>query len=493
MKKQDIRADGHHKQGKYPWTHPDFLLQNKTGASLFHEVAQDLPIIDYHNHINPADLAADRKFENFTQLWLKSDPYKHRLMRINGVAEKYITGESSDWDKFYHWSLTLPKSLGNPLLHWSGLEMYRAFGIKEMLNADNAEKIWTACNEKLQSDKFSIRQIIQNWGVEWMSTSDDLLDDLQPHQQVSKQEQGMQVRPSLRGDSILGFDRSHFSSWLQQLQEQSGRHINSLEDYQQAIHQKLAHFAQAGCLLADHALDPDFNFDLPTEKEASVTFKEVLSGNQIDDKDMHRLKSYLLHFLGGAYAEKEWILQLHIGAQRQTSSRLKRLAGGAGGYACIGSSLDINSLCQFLDSLEQNAQLPKVILYTLNPADYEPLASMTGSFAEDGQAGKIQLGPAWWYNDHYEGIERHLKILSSYGMLSRFIGMTTDSRSPLSFSRHEYFRRVICNIIGQWVEDGQLPDDSNLLAQLVKDISYQNAQQWILQQKPTESHEKIKA
>jgi glucuronate isomerase len=493
MKKQDIRVDGHTKQGKYPWTQADFLLQNKTGARLFHEVAKDLPIIDYHNHINPADLAADRQFENITQLWLKLDPYKHRLMRINGVAEKYITGESSDWDKFYHWAQTVPKTLGNPLFHWSGLEMYRAFGIKETLNANNAEAIWSACNEKLQSADFSINQIIQNWGVRWMSTSDDLLDDLQPHQQVSAQQKDMQVMPSLRGDSILAFDRSHFIEWLRQLEQQSGISIHSLEDYQQAVLQKLDHFAEAGCLLADHALDPDFHFDLPSKKEAAAIFKEVLSGNPINAKDTHKLKSYLLHFLGCAYADKQWILQLHIGAQRQTSSRLKTLAGSAGGYACIGSSLDINSLCQLMDSLEQNGQLPKIILYTLNPADYEPLASLTGSFAEDGVSGKIQLGPAWWYNDHYEGIERHLKILSSYGMLSRFIGMTTDSRSPLSFSRHEYFRRVICHSIGQWVEEGHLPDDSDLLAQLIRDISYQNAQNWILQTKPSKAHEKIKA
>lgn len=463
-----------------PFIHPDFLLQNKTAIELFHTVAKDLPVIDYHNHINPGDLLKNRKYENLWQLWLNNDPYKHRLMRINGIPEAFITGNASDWEKFYHWAYTFPNTLGNPLFHWSFLELKRVFEVEEMLHPGNAKQIWNTCNEKLQSEQYRINRLIRDWNVRLICTSDSLLDDLEPHSQVSRREEELEVLPSLRGDAILAFDREGFEDWLKLISEQTKLPITSLEEYQEAVQEKLDHFAKAGCLISDHALDPGFYFELPTVKEAIRYFKKILDGKTLGLKESTKLRSYLLNFLGKKYAEKGWTLQLHIGAQRQTSSRLKSFAGGAGGYACIGSITDMDSICRFLDSLEQSCLLPKIILYTLNPADNEPLASLTGSFAEDGVPGKIQLGPAWWYNDHYDGIERHLKVLSSYGMLSRFIGMTTDSRSPLSFSRHEYFRRVLCNVLGSWVEQGRLPADFSLLSPLVKGISYQNTANWIL-------------
>lgn len=457
--------------------HPEFLLQNDTAVALFQSVA-DLPIIDYHNHINPVDLANNRRYENLTQLWLSLDPYKHRLMRINGVPEAQITGEASDRDKFQRWAETLPRALGNPLFHWSALELKRVFGIDEFLNPDNAQKIWEACNAQLQQEDYRVVPLIQHWRVQTMSTSDDLLDDLEPHRQVSLTHE-LDVYPSLRGDTILSFGTTNDRAWLNNLSEQTGQKIDNLDDYQSAILQKLDNFARAGCQLADHALDPNFQFALPTERQAATYFLEALENQTLGQSERTQLMSYLLNFLGKAYAEKGWALQLHIGAQRSTSTRLKQLAGGAGGYAGIGKACDIDSLCRFLDSLEQAGQLPKIILYTLNPSDYEAMASLTGSFAEDGVPGKIQLGPAWWYNDHYEGLQRHLKILASYGMLSRFIGMTTDSRSPLSLSRHEYFRRILCNTLGSWTEEGQLPTDMDTLRALVQDISYQNAAQWM--------------
>ncbi len=466
-----------------PWTNPNFLLSNEIAKELFHTVAKDLPVVDYHNHISTLDLSENRKFENITQLWLSSDPYKHRLMRICGVAEENITGTASDRQKFGYWAQTLPKALGNPLFHWSGLELRRVFDIHEMLCPENAERIWQQCNEKLQDDAYRILPLVRCWNVERMCTSDDLLADLSPHQQVSEAYQDLDVRPSLRADALLAFDKPNFHPWLHTLTQQTGITIHSLEDYQEAILHKLDHFSEARCLLADHALDPVFYFELPSEQVAAVYFMQVLDQQTLTKKESFRLQSFLLHFLAKAYAEKEWILQLHIGAQRQTSSRLKKLAGGAGGYACIGNTCDIDSLCRFLDSVEQSGKLPRIILYTLNPADYEPLASLTGSFAEDGVPGKIQLGPAWWYNDHYQGIKRHLKILANYGVLSLFIGMTTDSRSPLSFSRHEYFRRILCNTVGHWVEKGHLPADQELLRPLIRDISYQNAAHWIFNQK----------
>lgn len=460
-----------------PFIHPKFLLQNDTAVELFRSVA-DLPIIDYHNHINPVDLVNNRQYANLTQLWLSLDPYKHRLMRINGVPEAQITGEASDRDKFQRWAETLPRVLGNPLFHWSALELKRIFGIDELLNPDNAQEIWETCNEQLRRDDYRVVPLIQRWRVQTMSTSDDLLDDLEPHRQVSLTHE-LNVHPSLRGDTILSFGTANDRAWMDRLSEQTGQKITNLDDYQSAILPKLDDFAEAGCQLADHALDPDFRFALPSEQEATTYFQRISDDQLLSQEEHTKLTSFLLNFLGKAYAEKGWTLQLHIGAQRRTSTRLKQLAGGAGGYAGIGSSCDIDSLCRFLDSLERAGQLPKIILYPLNPADYEAMASLTGSFAEDGVPGKIQLGPAWWYNDHYEGIQRHLKILASYGMLSSFIGMTTDSRSPMSFSRHEYFRRVLCNTVGTWAEAGQLPTDTNMLRKLVQDISYQNAAQWL--------------
>ncbi len=460
-----------------PFIHPEFLLQNDTAVALFQSVA-DLPIVDYHNHLSPADLASNRRYENLTQLWLSLDPYKHRMMRINGVPEEQITGSASDRDKFQRWAETLPRALGNPLFHWSALEMKRVFGIDELLNPDNAPEIWQACNEQLQHDDYRVVALLQRWRVQTMSTSDDLLDDLEPHRQVSLAHD-IDVLPSLRGDTILSFGKTNDRSWLHKLAEQSGNKINDLAAYQSAVLRRIQYFTDAGCQLADHALDPNFRFSLPPKKAAATYFQRVLDNETLSTEEHTKLTSYLLNFVGKAYAEQGWTLQLHIGAQRTTSTRLKRLAGGAGGYASIGTTVDIASLCRFLDSLEQAGQLPKIILYSLNPSDYEALASLTGSFAEDGVPGKIQLGPAWWYNDHYEGIQRHLTVLASYGMLSRFIGMTTDSRSPLSFSRHEYFRRVLCNTIGTWAEAGHVPADVDTLRTLVGDISYHNAQRWV--------------
>ena len=458
--------------------HDNFLLSNPTARELFHGVARELPIIDYHNHIDPVALAENRRYENLTQLWLSLDPYKHRLMRISGVPEAKITGDASDYDKFLAWAHTLPQAVGNPLYHWSALELQQMFGIEEVLTPKNASQIWQTCQEQLPQEEFRMANLIKRWGVETMSTSDDLLDDLQPHQQATLTH-SVNVYPSLRGDTILAFSSQQYRPWLRELEKKVNTTIRNLEDYQVAIQQKNDHFDQADCRLADHALDPDFYFELPSEGQAVSDCRQVILGNKLSEQERAQLTSYLLNFLGKAYSEKGWILQLHIGAQRRTSTRLKRITGGAGGFASIGNSCDIDSLCRFLDSLEQAGQLPKTILYTLNPSDYEAFASLTGSFAEDGVAGKIQLGPAWWYNDHYEGIQHHLKVLANYGMLSRFVGMTTDSRSPLSFSRHEYFRRVLCNTLSTWVEKGHLPNDIDLLSELVQNLCYENAQQYM--------------
>lgn len=457
----------------------NFLLPNQLAQELFHEVAADLPIIDYHNHIDPVALAENRPYENVTQLWLRLDPYKHRLMRINGVPESEITGAASDYDKFMAWARTLPRTIGNPLYHWSALELQRVFGVEELLTEKNAPDLWHHINQQLQQEQYRTADLIQQWGVQVLSTSDDLLDDLHPHRQATLA-RSLEVLPSLRGDSMIAFTSLEFPSWLEKLEKQTGTRIQSLEDYLAAIEQKLSHFDEAGCRLADHALDPNFAFDLPTEAQATQYFSQLIAQEALNQHQAKQLTSYLLTFLGKAYAHRGWILQLHIGAQRQTSTRLQQLTGGAGGFACIGSSPNMDSLTRMLDTLERSNSLPKIILYPLNPADYAAMASLTGSFAEDRVPGKIQLGPAWWYNDHFEGIQYHLKTLANYGMLSQFVGMTTDSRSPLSFCRHEYFRRVLCSTISTWVEEGHLPQETAVLSDLVKDLCYRNAQQWIM-------------
>jgi glucuronate isomerase len=400
--------------------HDDFLLKTQTARRLYHEFAEGLPIIDYHSHLDPRDLADDRAFENITQLWLASDPYKHRAMRIAGVPERLITGDASDREKFDAWAATVPQTLGNPLFHWTALELKRYFGIGEMLSSENAGRVWEMSNEKLRSPEFTARQLIARANVECLCTSDRLGDDLEPHARLAKSDFTTRVLPSLR-------------------------------DAETADVSRLDHFHKHGCRLADHAV-VDFNEE--------------------------RLRA-----LGCEYGRRGWIMQLHIGAQRQTSTRLRNLAGPAGGYATIGNSCDIASLCRFLDDLEKAGCLPRTILYPLNPADNAALATLTGSFAEDGVRGKIQLGPAWWYSDHALGIRAQLDTLASYGLLSTFIGMTTDSRSLLSMTRHEYFRRVLCDWLGDQVEAGAMPDDEKPIGRLVRAIAYENAKSWVLSER----------
>jgi len=403
--------------------HDDFLLKTAPARRLYHEFAAGLPIIDYHNHLDPLDLADDRRFENLTQLWIATDPYKHRAMRIAGVPEWFITGAATDRDKFDAWAATVPQTLGNPLFHWTALELKRYFDIGELLSPESAARIWKVCQERLQAADCSARGLIARANVACLCTSDRLQDDLDAHARLADSGFATRVLPSLRVDEDSALDHDRFAD-------------------------RLDFFQQRGCRLADHAVA---SFDSPG-----------------------------LRACAREYARRGWRLQLHFGAQRQTSTRLRQLAGPAGGYATIGPSCDIPGLCRLLDDCEQEGSLPRTILYPLNPADYAALATLTGSFAEDGVRGKLQLGPAWWYNDHASGIRRHLDAAASYGLLSTFVGMTTDSRSLLSLARHEYFRRVLCDWLGDQVQAGMLPGDDHLLAPLVRGLCYQNACDWLL-------------
>jgi glucuronate isomerase len=452
----------------------NWLLSNEVGRQLYHDVAAHLPVVDYHNHLNPLDLSTNRRFRNLHEVWVKHDPYKHRAMRICGVPEQGITGNAGDYEKFENWMLTLPKTLGNPLFHWSYLEMKRVFGIDLPLDKRHAPEIWEFANELLHKEDFRSKAILSRWKVDMACTSDDLLDDLEGHRLFASSQTEIVLKPSLRGDSILDFCKPAYTDWVRKLGELTGHPIHELDDLFAAVMSRLEFFTENGCVLADHALDSGFTYKLIPKSKAEDYFKQVLQGAQLESKELKGLQSYFLHALGLAYGKKGWILQLHIGAQRHTSSRLRQLVGPAGGFASMGKACDIASLCRFLDDLEREGVLPQVILYTLNPADNAALASLTGSFTEDGVQGKIQFGPAWWYNDHFAGIRKQLLDLSSNGLLSTFIGMTTDSRSILSLSRHEYFRRILCDLLGSWVKDGKIPQDMKLLEELVQNISYRN-------------------
>jgi len=396
----------------------DFLLGSKVGRRLYHEVAEQLPIIDYHNHLDAEELAEDRAFENITRVWIAADPYKHRAMRIAGVPERLITGDSTDREKFGAWAATVPKTLGNPLFHWTALELRRYFRITRLLSPESADHVWDTCNALLRSSDFSARRLIARANVECLCTSNGPSEALGGHARLAQADFKTRVLPSLRMDGAdpIGVE---------------------------AVAGVFDQFERMGCRLADCAV-ADF---------ASKT----------------------LWALGGECGRRGWILQLHIGAQGHTSSRLRGIAGPAGGYATIGGNCDIPGLCGFLDGLEKEGCLPRTILYPSNPSDFAPLATMTGSFVAEGVAGKVQLGPAWWYNDHATGIRSHLDALANHGLLSTFIGMTTDSRSILSMARHEYFRRILCDWLGERIEAGEMPDDAPLIGQLVRSIAHDNA------------------
>lgn len=454
--------------------HENFLLRTKIARELFHESAGPLPIIDYHCHLDPRELARDRRFENLAQLWITSDPYKHRAMRIAGVAERLITGDASEREKFNAWAETVPQTLGNPLHHWTALELKRYFGIDEPLTPASADRIWTAANARLAEPGFTARGLLAQRGVACVCTSDRLLDDLGSHAALARAGGGLRVWPSLRADDIVAVESAEFPAWVRALGSSGGGVIADYDAFRAALAERLDAFGGAGCKLSDHGLD-DFRYVPTDDALAASLFARRLGGEVLTPADLVRLRSGLLRFLGIEYARRGWSMQLHLGAQRRTSSRLRQLAGPAGGYSGIGKGTDVPSLVAWLDELEAAGALPRTMLYPLNPADFAPLAVLSGSFVREGAPAHVQLGPAWWFNDHAAGMRAQLEAMANYGLLSAFVGMTTDSRSLLSMVRHEYFRRVLCDWIGEQVERGALPDDPVQLGGLVRAISHDNA------------------
>lgn len=452
----------------------DFLLGSATARQLYHAHAAKLPIVDYHSHVSAQDLADDRVFANLFELWLAPDQYKHRVLRALGVEEQFILGHATPREKFDRWAAAVSCTLGNPLYHWTALELRTYFGLTKPLSAVTAEETWQQANAALRRPSHRARALLARADVEIVCSSDRLLDDLSAHAALQKSGFGPRVLPSLRADDLLAVESPDFPKWLRALGAASSAAVEDLDGALHAVELQLQRFAARGCTVADHGIDV-LDYVPATAESVRPLYARRLAGNALANGEAAQLRSFFLRHLAVAYARRGWLFQLHLGAQRQTSSRLRGIAGPAGGYATIGATTDIARLCGFLDELERAASLPRTILYTLNPADNAAFATLTGSFAQEGVAGKIQFGPAWWFNDHELGIRNHLETLAHHGLLWNFIGMTTDSRSLLSMSRHDYFRRVLCDYLGQQVERGAMPRDETLLAAYVRRICYENA------------------
>lgn len=455
----------------------DFLLSNEVAKELYHNYAKDLPIIDYHNHLEPKEILEDKQFRNLSEIWLANDHYKWRLMRENGISESLITGESSDYEKFLAWAKTVPNTIGNPLYHWTHIELFRYFQIDELFNEQTAPFVWEKANEMLRSKQMTARSLLKMSNVKFIGTTDDPTDDLISHRELTKEGFDIQLAPSFRPDKGINIDMDSFPEWLTRLEEIVGYPIDTYDQFLQALDSRIEFFHQQGCKSSDHGISIMF-YEYTTKQNVSEIFAKFKEGKRLEKKEIDQYKTYTFLFLGERYAEKGWVMQLHLGAQRNNNTRMFKNIGPDSGYDSIGDQLLADPLAKMLDVLEQQGHLPKTILYTLNPRDNYILATMAGNFQEGEIPGKIQFGTAWWFNDHIDGMEEQMKILANTGLIRHFIGMLTDSRSLLSFSRHEYFRRVLCNLLGVWVDQGRAPRDINLLSQYVTDICYFNAKRY---------------
>jgi glucuronate isomerase len=463
-----------------PFLSEDFLLQTDTAQSLYHEFARDMPILDYHCHLPVAEIADDRNFDNLTQIWLNGDHYKWRAMRADGIAERFITGYAADDEKFAAWAATVPKTLCNPLYLWTHLELKRYFGIGDkLLNPDTAPEIYDICNAMLQTEEFSTRNILRQMNVKVLCTTDDPVDDLSQHLKIST-DQSFEIRvlPAFRPDKAMTVEApGAFNQWVDRLEAAADADIPDYDSFLAALQKRHDFFHRMGCRLSDHGLEQPYAADFLNTDIVRI-FEKVRSGQSPGPQEILQFKSALALELARMDADKNWVQQFHLGALRNVSSRAKRTLGPDTGFDTMGDFEMARPLAAFLDRLDGENKLAKTILYSLNPGDYDLLAAMIGNFQDGTVPGKMQFGAAWWYNDQKHGIERQLMALSNAGLLSRFVGMLTDSRSFLSYPRHEYFRRILCNLLGKEVENGELPHDLELLGNMVKDICYYNAESY---------------
>ncbi|MFD3766164.1 MULTISPECIES: glucuronate isomerase [Paenibacillus] len=455
-----------------------FLLNSETAQNLYHNYAKNMPIIDYHCHLNPQMIYDNHRFGNLTEAWINGDHYKWRAMRANGIDEAHITGGEGvhDYDRFLAWSKTVPKTLGNPLFHWSHLELRRLFGIQEIINEQNAPRIWEAANARLMEDDFTTRGLIASSGVKVVCTTDDPADSLEYHIKLAQEgESRFQMLPSFRPDKALEINRPTFTGWVKQLSERCGKDIGSYTEFLEALSDRVQFFHSVGGRVSDHALD-FVPYREATERQVADIFLKALEGRPVSREEEEQFKTATLLELGRMYAKLGWAMQFHINAHRNNNTRMFRQLGPDTGYDSIHDGLIAEPLVRLLDRLDQEQALPRTILYSLNPRDNDILAALIGSFQGDGIAGKIQFGSAWWFNDTKDGMMDQMSKLGNMGLLSRFVGMLTDSRSFLSYTRHEYFRRVLCDLIGDWVTKGEAPADLPWLGGIVQDICYYNAE-----------------
>ncbi|ASA25122.1 glucuronate isomerase [Paenibacillus donghaensis] len=456
----------------------NFLLSSETARQLFHNYASDMPIIDYHCHLSPKEIYENKTFRNITEAWLAGDHYKWRVMRANGVEERFITGDASDYDKFLAWARTVPRIIGNPLYHWTHLELQRFFGVHELLSEESAPMIWDTVNRQLQGEGFGARDLILKSNVTTVCTTDDPVDSLEYHRQISGLKGfAASVVPGFRPDKALEINRATFKPWVAQLSEAAGRSIENYGQFLEALESRVRFFHSSGGRVSDHALDA-VRYAPATLEEAAVIFAKGLNGDKVSEQEEGQYKGFTLVFLGKLYSELDWAMQFHIHALRNNNSVMFGRLGPDTGYDSINDGAIAGPLAGLLDALEREGALPKTILYSLNPNDNHVIASLMGSFQGGGVAGKLQFGTAWWYNDNKDGMLEQMKTLANLGVLSQFVGMLTDSRSFLSYTRHEYFRRILCDLVGSWVEDGEAPEDMELLGGMIKNICYTNAKQY---------------
>lgn len=453
----------------------DFLLSNDTAKTLFNDYAKDTPILDYHCHINPEEIAKDKRFENITQLWLKGDHYKWRYMRSCGVEENYITGNATDYEKFVKWAECLGKAIGNPLYHWSHLELQRYFDYFGNLNAKTANEVWEHCNKILSNDCMSVRNIIKKSGVTLICTTDDPVDSLEWHTMIADDSSfDVQVLPAWRPDKAMNIDKPEFLEYLSKLTEISDVNIDSFDSLKEALLKRMDYFSSKGCCVSDHALE--YVMYVPaSDEEIESIMKKSFEGMMVTREEELKFKTAFMLFCGSEYHKRDWAMQLHYGCKRDNNSNMYHKIGPDTGYDCINNYSPSVQLADFLNALASDERLPRTILYSLNPCDNESIVTIAGCFQDSSAVGKIQQGSAWWFNDHKKGMREHMISLANKGNLSGFIGMLTDSRSFLSYTRHEYFRRILCDFLGELVENGEFPQDYEILGEIVKDISYYNA------------------
>ncbi len=455
----------------------DFLLDSSVAKELYEKYAdmEKIPVLDYHCHINPREIYEDRRFKNITEVWLGGDHYKWRQMRTNGVEEKYITGDAPDREKFGKWAETLPGLIGNPLYHWSHLELKYYFGYEGNLNPDTAEEVWNLCNEKLSEDDFTVRNLIRRSNVRLICTTDDPVDSLEWHEKIKEDKSfDVQVLPAWRPDKINNIEKPEFREYIARLSEVSGVEIKDMESLKEAIEKRLDHFEDHGCRVSDHAL-PYVMYVPAGEEETEKILEKALKGEAVSNEESLKYKTAMMLFLAGEYSKRDWVMQLHYGCKRDNNTLMYEKLGPDTGFDCILNGAPSSELADFLNALSAKDSIPKTIIYSLNPNDDQAIGSVIGCFQGGGVRSRIQQGSAWWFNDHFIGMTNQMKSLANLSVLGNFIGMLTDSRSFLSYTRHDYFRRILCALVGGWVERGEYPYDEKLLMNIIKGISYNNA------------------